>query len=233
MRETDLVIDLRRASTRNVSTDIGRTTSHSFSFGEHYDPDNVGFGALVCHNDDLVQPGHGYADHPHVNLEIVTWVLAGALTHADTSGTHTLGAGHAQVLSAGSGVRHSETVDIGAGPTRFVQTWVRPDAADTVPSYLTEALTLGDGFTEVAGPSSLPLGTAGASLSVARLSAGEGLLVPAQRQAHLFVATGQVALGLDVLTEADAARLTESGALELTCLEDAELMMWSFSPPTR
>jgi redox-sensitive bicupin YhaK (pirin superfamily) len=224
------VIDLRRGSTRFLTTEAGRTTLHSFSFGEHYDPANTGFGALVCHNDDLVQPGFGYADHPHANLEIVTWVLDGALTHGDASDTRTVGAGQVQVLSAGSGVRHSETVDVGAGPTRFVQTWVRPDVADTVPSHRIEAVDLGDGFTEVAGPSSLPLGTRGASLSVARLSAGAGLVLPAAAQAHLFVATGQIAIGLDVLTEADAARLTESDALELTCLEDAELMLWSFSP---
>jgi redox-sensitive bicupin YhaK (pirin superfamily) len=231
LSQTGRVIDLRRASTRFLTTEAGRTTHHSFSFGAHYDPANTGFGALVCHNDDLVQPGFGYDDHPHANLEIVTWVLDGALTHGDTHGTRTVAEGQVQVLSAGSGVRHSETVDAGAGATRFVQTWVRPDVADTVPSHRIEAIELRDGVTEVAGPSSLALGTRGASLSVARLSAGSGLVVPAAAQAHLFVATGQVALGLDVLTEADAARLTESDALELTCLEDAELMLWSFSPP--
>jgi len=231
--KTRIVIDLRRASTRNASEEPGRTTYHSFSFGPHYDPANLGFGALLCHNDDHVQPGFGYGDHPHADLEIVTWVLEGALTHRDDSGhTSVVGAGEVQVLSAGSGVRHSETVDAGAGPTRFVQTWVRPDQPGTVPTYRSEAVELGAAFTQVAGPASLPIGTAGAALSVARLSAGEGLTLPAQALGHLFVADGQVALGLDLLTAADAARLTGSDPIELTCLEDAELLLWGFSPPT-
>jgi len=224
------VIDVRRASTRFVTEEPGRTTYHSFSFGPHYDPANLGFGALLCHNDDHVQPGFGYDDHPHADLEIVTWVLEGALTHRDDSGrTSVVGAGEVQVLSAGSGVRHSETVDAGAGPTRFVQTWVRPDAPGTVPSYRTASVDLGSDFTVVVGPGGLPIGTRGASLAVARAEAGQSLALPSSDLGHLFVARGQVALGLTVLTEADAARLTEEGPVELTCLEDAELVFWTLA----
>jgi len=226
------VIDLRRADRRFRTDEPGRTTWHSFSFGAHYDPANTGFGALLCHNDDHVEPGFGYDDHPHANLEIVTWVLDGALTHRhDAEPVSVIGAGQVQVLSAGAGVRHSETVDAGAGPTRFVQTWVRPDAPDTMPIYRTATVDLGPAFTPVAGPGGLPLGTARATLSVARLAAGERLVLPALASAHLFVARGQIALGLDVLTEADAARLVQSDAVELAAVEPAELMLWSFSPP--
>lgn len=223
-------MEVRRAATRFVTREPGRTTWHSFSFGPHYDPANIAFGGLVCHNDDHVSPGFGYDDHPHVDLEIVTWVLDGALTHAHDGGVSgVVGAGEVQVLSAGSGVRHSETVDRGAGPTRFVQTWVRPDQPGTTPSYRHAPVALGDGWTEVAGPSSLPLGTAGASLSVARLAPGDALRLPALAQGHLFVASGGVAVGDDVLADADAARITASDELELRCLEPAELMLWSFS----
>lgn len=225
-------MEVRRAATRFVTREPGRTTWHSFSFGPHYDPANISFGGLVCHNDDHVSPGFGYDDHPHVDLEIVTWVLDGALTHAHDGGVSgVVGAGEVQVLSAGSGVRHSETVDRGAGPTRFVQTWVRPDRPGTTPSYRHASVALGDGWTEVAGPASLPLGTTGGSLSVARLASGDALHVPALAQGHLFVASGGVAVGGDVLADADAARLTASDELELRCLEPAELMLWSFSRP--
>jgi len=222
-----VVIDVRRAGSRFVTTEAGRTTYHSFSFGAHYDPANTGFGALLCHNDDHVDPGFGYAEHPHEDLEIVTWVLDGALTHRDGDRVHVVGAGEVQVLSAGSGVRHSETVDEGAGATRFLQTWVRPDAAGTVPSYRTASVDVGADFTVVVGPGGLPIGTRGANLAVARAEPGQSLALPSADLGHLFVARGQVALGLTVLTEADAARLTDEGPVELTCLEDAELVFWA------
>ena len=71
----DVPIDIRRAGDRFRSEGDGRSTAHSFSFGPHYDPANTAFGGLICHNDDRVAPGFGYADHPHRDLEIVTWVL--------------------------------------------------------------------------------------------------------------------------------------------------------------
>jgi len=157
----------------------------------------------------------------------VTWVLDGALTHRDGDRVHVVGAGEVQVLSAGSGVRHSETVDESAGATRFLQTWVRPDAAGTVPSYRTAAVDVGADFTVVVGPGGLPIGTRGANLAVARAEPGQSLALPSADLGHLFVARGQVALGLTVLTEADAARLTDEGPVELTCLEDAELVFWA------
>lgn len=223
------MIEVRRASSRFRTDGPGRTTWHSFSFGEHYDPANLGFAGLVCHNDDHVVPGSGYADHPHADLEIVTWVLDGALTHRDSAGhLTTVGAGEVQVLSAGSGIRHSETVDPRSGPTRFVQAWVRPDAPGTEPSYVKEDAEVGSSWTTVVGPGGLPIGTTGASLALAHLDASESLVVPAQTRGHLFVARGAVALGLEALTEADAARLSDADPLPLTCLEPADLMLWSF-----
>ena len=99
---------IRRADRRFRTDEPGRTTWHSFSFGAHYDPANTGFEGLLCHNDDHIQPGFGYDDHPHANLEIVTWVLDGALTHRhDGETTSVIGAGQVQVLSAGAGVRQA------------------------------------------------------------------------------------------------------------------------------
>ena len=222
------MIEVRRATSRFVTEEPGRSTFHSFSFGPHYDPGNVALGALVCHNDDRLLPGSGYAEHPHANLEIVTWVLAGQLTHGDPHGRRsTIGAGEVQVLSAGSGVRHSETVDPGAGPTRFVQTWVRPDRPDTVPTYRRESVSAFQGWTQVAGAETLPLGTAGAALSVARLAAGDRLLVPDLALGHLFLATGRAAVGVDLLEDGDALRLRHADPVLLTCVADAELVLWS------
>jgi hypothetical protein len=81
-----VTIEVRRAADRFVARAEGRTTWHSFSFGGHYDPANVGFGALVAHNDEHLPPGTGYSDHPHHDVEIVTLVLEGALRHTDSTG---------------------------------------------------------------------------------------------------------------------------------------------------
>jgi hypothetical protein len=126
------VIDVRRAAERFSTRTEWLASRHSFSFGEHYDPANVGFAALVAHNDDVVAVGAGYDTHPHADTEIVTWVLEGSLVHLDSrGGSHVLVQGSVQLLSAGSGVLHSERNDApgAARPTRFVQMWLRPDAS--------------------------------------------------------------------------------------------------------
>ncbi len=131
------MIDVRRGGERFETTTDWLTSRHSFSFGQHYDPDNVGHAVLVAHNDDVVAPGHGYDLHPHADLEIVTWVLAGSLVHEDSHGhSGVLTPGVVQRLSAGSGVQHSERNDApgAAEPTRFVQMWVRPDESGLTPS---------------------------------------------------------------------------------------------------
>jgi redox-sensitive bicupin YhaK (pirin superfamily) len=202
-------IEVRPAAERFVTTAEGRETRHSFSFGPHYDPANLGFGALVCHNDDRVDPGAGYPDHPHQEMEIVTWVLSGALAHRDSSGrSGVITPGQVQVMSAGSGIVHSETAEPGAGVTRFVQTWVRPATWGEPPAYaaaevgadLTAADSSGGssgGWVPLAsgrGDGVLPLRNPGATLWVAAVTPGQRLVVPAAAYAHLFVAEGSVVM---------------------------------------
>ena len=97
-------IDVRRASGRSVTEAEDRTTFHSFSFGAHYDPGNIGLAAMVAHNDENLRPGGGYGPHPHTDLEILTWVLDGALRHTDDSGRSTVLAGSIQTASTASTV---------------------------------------------------------------------------------------------------------------------------------
>lgn len=236
-------VEIRRAGDRFVTVAEGRRSSHSFSFGAHYDPGNVGFGPLLCHNDDRVEPGSGYDDHPHRDVEVVTWVLEGALSHRDSDGrAGVVVPGRVQAMSAGSGVVHAERVEIGAGPTRFVQTWVRPDEPGGVPSYAAADVDPGPGWTPVVSGvpgDAVPIGTAGATLWVARPAAGTDLPLPDVPYAHLFVARGSVVLDADavgtragappsVLADADAARVT---GLEATVRvrSSAELLLWTFA----
>lgn len=226
---------LYAGSDRSSETVKGRLTSHSFSFGPHYDPANLGFGPLVCHNDDLLDPSAsavaGYPEHPHTELEIVTWVLEGALVHTDSSGhRHVVEAGRAQVLSAGTGVRHSEVADARSGRCRFVQAWLTPSAAGAVPSYvLGEAPPSSAGLVVVAGGDGLPVGTTGARLLVARLSAGDAVALPGDPRQHVFAATGAVSFdGLD-LGPGDAVRLVDEPGHVVTATRPAELLVWSFA----
>lgn len=232
------MIEVRRAADRFRTVADGRDTRHSLSFGPHYDPANLRFGSLVCHNDDRVLPGHGYPDHPHTDLEIVTWVLSGSLRHEDSRGNAgVVTPGRAQAMSAGSGVVHAETVDRASGPTRFIQTWVLPDEPGLTPSYSSGEVTVAETWTPVASgaghDAAARIGAAGATFWAATPPLGAVLTVPEVPSAHLFVAEGQVDLtperGKPVhLAASDAVRLREETAL-LTVTEPAHLLLWTFA----
>jgi quercetin 2,3-dioxygenase len=237
-----MALEVRRAADRFTTRTGWRTTAHSFSFDEHYDPGNVGHGLLVAHNDDLVDAGAGYATHPHRDVEIVTWVLEGSLVHEDTAGNSgVVHPGLVQRLSAGTGVLHSERNDApGADrPVRFVQMWVRPAEPGGSPSYtqhdVTPALATGALVPVASGISgrdaAIGLG-APATLHVARLAAGGSARLPDAPYTHLFVATGVLDLeGAGVLLAGDAARLTDDGGRLLTAGHNgAEVLVWEMRP---
>ncbi len=229
------MIDYRVAAERFRTVAEGRTTWHSFSFGAHYDPGNVGFGSLVAHNDEVLPPGTGYPDHPHTDLEIVTWVLSGALRHSSSVGSGLIGPGQVQRLSAGSGVVHSEVAD-SAEETRFLQAWVRPDEPGLVPDYLSREVSMGGGWTCLAdgdgadgAEGAVPLAAHGTSLHAADLARGERLAVPEAPRLHVFVARGCAMLGERRLDAGDAARLLDEGGRLVTAEEDSHLVVWSFA----
>ena len=227
-----MAVTLYAGSERSSSAADGRVTRHSFSFGPHYDPANLGFGPLVCHNDDLLEQSAGYPDHPHSELEIVTWVLEGALVHTDSArpgARHVVGAGRAQVLSAGTGIRHSEVADPASGRCRFVQAWLAPTVTGADPAYvLGQAPPPASGLVEVAGGSGLPVGTAGARLLVARMAAGDSVTLPEDPRQHVFAATGSVTLGASDLDAGDAVRITDEPGHVVRASEATELLVWSF-----
>jgi redox-sensitive bicupin YhaK (pirin superfamily) len=224
-------VEVRRGADRFVTAAEGRTTRHSFSFDRHYDPANVSMGFLLCNNDDLLDPGAGYPPHPHRDLEIVTWVLTGALRHEDSTGRGGLVVpGRVQRLSAGSGVVHSEVND-DPSPLRFVQMWVQPASYGTAPSYDQAEVSLGPGWTPLAtgrGDGAVHLGNPAASLSGARLRAGDAVVIPDAPLHHLFVASGSVEVeGIGALAEGDALRAYGDGGRRVTGAGPAELLGWS------
>lgn len=231
-----MTVEVRRGSTRFLTREVGRSTRHSFSFGPHYDQDNLGFGAMVCHDDHLLRPGLGFPDHPHRDLEIVTWVLSGALVHTDDDGgDHVLTPGGVQVQSAGSGIRHGEVAATDAGPTRFVQVWLDPDESGREPRYSAAVVETPPGrlVPVVSGhdhAAVLGIGTSSASFWVARLDAGETVTLPEDPLQHVFVATGSLARSslAEPLSAGDAFRITEQPGLELRAASPAELLVWTF-----
>ena len=221
-------IEVLPAGERFRTEEAGRDTWHSFSFGVHYDPHNVGFGALLAHNDDHLGAQAGYPDHPHRDTEIVTWVIEGALHHRDDLGNEgVLEAGQVQLLSAGSGVIHTEYAD--GLPTRFVQSWLRPDTTDLTPSYARATVT--HGLTCVADDEdALPLHTRGASCHVATLGAGDAIALPDAPRLHVFTATGSALVGERLLEPGDAARLIHEGGRSVRAESgDTSLLIWALT----
>jgi redox-sensitive bicupin YhaK (pirin superfamily) len=202
-------------------------TWHSFSFGSHYDPDRVAFGPMVCHDEHLLADGRGFDTHHHEGLEILTWVLSGALAHTDSlGGAAELRPGAVGHLSAGEGVEHAE---IAAAPqTRFVQVWLTAEDPARPPVYEIAPVSLADGsFTSAARPRS------DAELGVVRLDAGQTVTVPAAARRHLFVATGALLRNslAEPLVAGDAFLITEDspGPIDVTAAVPSELLLWSFT----
>lgn len=224
------MIEVRDATGRFVTRAEGRTTRHSFSFGAHHDPANIGFGLLVAHNDEVLPPGAGYPDHPHTDLEIVTVVLSGALLHTSSVGTGVVGPGEVQRLSSGTGVVHSEMSDAterAAEPTRFVQTWLRPTEPGLTPSYSWSPGAPGPGLLPlVGGDAEVGIG-ADARLFAGTVAAGSNVALPDASRLHLFVTEGVLRIDDVVLGPADAARISDEGGRDVTAAEDCRFLVWA------
>lgn len=229
-------IDVRRSDSRPHTAIDWLDSRHSFSFGSHHDPANVGHGLLLVSNDDRVAAGTGFSTHPHQDMEIVTWVLSGRLEHKDSEGNHgELYPGLAQRMTAGSGIWHSEMNPSATEDVHFVQMWVLPDIGRVTPGYeqldINTELDKG-GLQPIASgqghDAAISIRQRDAVLWGGRLRPGEVVSVPDGRHVHLFVAVGAASLeGAGELAEGDAARLTAAGAPALSAGPDgAEVLIW-------
>lgn len=231
---TTAPVDVRPAASRFHTRLAWLDSHHSFSFGPHYDQQNVGHGLLLVSNDDVVAPGGGFGTHGHTDMEIVTWVLSGELEHRDSAGHEgVIYPGLAQRMSAGRGIRHSEMNHSAREPVHFLQMWVPPDTEGIEPGYEQRDVSdqlAGGGLVAVASGrghvGAVHLHQAGAVLWVARLDAGETVAVPDAPRAHVFVARGEVAVDGRPLAEGDAARLTAAGPLPLEAAMASEVVIW-------
>ena len=188
-----------------------------FSFAEYFNPDNVQFGVLRVLNDDLVQPGEGFRAHPHKDMEIISYVVDGELSHKDSMGNmHTLTRGYVQYMSAGTGVIHSE-MNNGKEPLRFFQMWILPEKKDRHPDYGDYRFAWGDRIGRW-----LPIATrhdtgndapikinADANVYVTYLNAGETIKfeVDENRQAYMALIEGDAKVEYINMVERDALEI--------------------------
>jgi redox-sensitive bicupin YhaK (pirin superfamily) len=225
------MIDVRPFSSLGRFQNDWLNARHHFSFGGYRDAKRMGFGSLRVWNDDQIAPGTGFDPHPHDNMEIITYVRSGAITHKDSLGNEgRTAAGDVQVMHAGSGIVHAE-YNLEPEETRLFQIWLLPNRRGVQPGWGTRSfpaaeeglrvLAAGDGR-----DGALPLYADGAVLA-GRLTAGQTVrhtLAPGQR-AYLVPATGSVTVNGVKLAARDGAAIEDETALTITADEAAEVVL--------
>lgn len=225
------MITIRRASERGHAAHGWLDSRHTFSFADYYDPAHMGFRALRVINEDRVAGGQGFPRHPHRDMEILTYVLQGALAHRDSLGTgSTIRPGDVQRMSAGTGVAHSEYNASSSEPVHFLQIWLIPSERGIAPGYeqksfapeggsgrlrLVASPTGRDGSLVIHTDASLYAGNFGPGQS-ARLELAPG------RHAWVHVARGSVILNGQALAAGDGAALSEESTLLVQGPDDGE-----------
>ena len=207
---------------------------HHFSFANYYDPANMGWGALRVWNDDAISAGTGFPPHPHADMEIITYVREGAITHQDSLGNRgRTEAGDVQVMTAGSGVRHAE-YNLEQDTTRLFQIWIETGEPGASPSWGANPFPKGDragrfvalasGFAEDA--EALPIRTKARVLG-ATLKAGEvaDYALGGDRRAYLVPSSGSVEVNGVRLNARDGAAIAYEDNLKVTALDDAEVVL--------
>jgi redox-sensitive bicupin YhaK (pirin superfamily) len=228
------MLTLRPAANRGQA-DVGWLDSrHTFSFGHYYDPAQMGFGPLRVINEDRVLPGAGFGTHGHQNMEIISYVLDGALEHKDSLGTGSvIRPGEVQTMSAGSGIQHSEFNASKTEPVHFLQIWIQPDRSNIAPRYAQQAFPRA----QRQGNLLLVVSPDGAQGSIAiaqdarmyacLLAPGERIehALASGRRAWVQVARGVITLNATTMHAGDGAAASDLSTLALAGVEAAEVLL--------
>ncbi|MDQ7247339.1 pirin family protein [Dongia sedimenti] len=228
------MIDVRPFNSLGGANHGWLDAKHHFSFASYYDPDRMGWGALRVWNDDTIAADSGFPPHPHADMEIITYVREGAITHEDNQGNRgRTEAGDVQVMSAGSGIRHSE-FNLEPETTRIFQIWIIPNQVGGKPSWGAKPFPKDDRsgrFVTLASgidgdTDALPIRTDARVLG-ANLKAGETAeyTLGGKRHAYLVPAKGKVEVNGVALDARDGAAIAEVETIRVTALEDAEVVM--------
>ncbi len=232
------MITIRRGDERGSSKFNWLDSHHTFSFGDYYDPKHMGFSDLRVINEDRVIPAAGFPTHSHRDMEIITYVLEGALAHKDSTGTSSvIRVGDVQRMSAGTGISHSEYNASQTESVHFLQIWITPDETGLRPGYEQRAFSLD----EHQGKWTLIASKDGRDGSVtvhqdvdvwtARFSPGDqsSFLLKPTRNTWTQVARGAVTLIGFSLNAGDGAAVSEENMLEVTALDHAEILVFDLA----
>jgi len=229
---------IRKANDRGGADHGWLKTRHTFSFSSYQDRNHMRFRSLRVMNEDWVAPGQGFGTHPHENMEIVTYVLEGALEHRDSMGNgEVLRPGEFQRMTAGTGITHSEFNPSPNEPTHLYQIWLFPEKAGLEPSYEQKRFAddeLQDQLRLVASREaangSLLIHT-DASIYVGRFAAGKNVVHPlaAGRHAWLQILRGQVQLGTQTLAAGDGVAVSDEHEFRFQAVGDAEVMLFDLA----
>ena len=232
------MIRLRKAAERGHFDFGWLDTSHTFSFGEYLDPAHMGFRSLRVINDDLIGPAQGFGTHGHRDMEILSWIVEGALEHKDSLGTGSvIRPGDLQRMSAGSGVRHSEFNPLPDRSTRLLQIWIQPSRSGLEPSYEQKHFPP-EARTNRLQLIAAPDGRDGALSVHQDAELWTALIAPGTSVKHEFapgrhgwlqVVRGDLQLGALALSTGDGVALSEERALEVHARSDAEVLLFDLS----
>ena len=232
------MIRLRRSDERGHFDHGWLDTRHTFSFGDYHDPAHMGFRSLRVLNEDRVKPGQGFPTHSHRDMEIVTWVLDGALEHRDSLGNGSvIRPGEAQRLSAGTGITHSEFNHSASDPLHFLQIWIVPVARGLPPGYEQRSFPEAErrGRLRLVGSADGREGSVkirqDADLFATLLSPGQTVThaLRSDRYAWVHVARGEVEFGDHVLKGGDAATVSGEPDFEISAVTDSELLLFDLA----
>ena len=229
---------VRRSNERGHANHGWLDSRHTFSFADYYDPEHMGFRSLRVINEDRVAPGGGFPTHPHRDMEIFSYVVGGTLEHKDSMGNgRQLQPGQIQLMSAGSGVAHSEFNPSRSEPAHFLQIWIKPRAQGLTPSY-TEWHPSPESENAAKVLVISPDGRDGsatirqdASIHRLRIKAGETVSHELQpgRGLWLQVISGNLTAAGETLAAGDALSTESAGVLEITATADAEALLFDLA----
>lgn len=229
------MVKIRKSEQRGITRLPWLDSRHTFSFGEYHDPAEMGFSVLRVINEDRVAPGGGFPSHGHRDMEIVTYVLQGALEHRDNLGNHSvIPAGDVQRMTAGTGIVHSEFNHSQSEQVHFLQIWILPAKTGLVPGYEQKTLeknALRGRFrlaaSDVPDDGALKINQ-NARLYIGAFDAGQraSAALGAGHRAYFHVARGSVTLGGFNLSEGDGARAIEESTIEVTAAGAAEVLFF-------
>lgn len=229
-----MTIELHQANSRGCAEHGWLNSRHSFSFADYYNPKRMGFGMLKVINDDVVQAGKGFDVHPHRNMEIISIPLSGTLRHRDNMGNrHIIRAGEVQIMSAGTGITHSEYNDSDSEEVNFLQIWVLPDKQNITPGYQQKLFApekRNNQFQLLISPEPDPeslLINQQAYFSMIDLEQSRSVSYQSHSDkngVYLFIISGKVQVLDNMLTDKDALAITDERTIAINASSHSQIL---------